>query len=87
MTTRATTTAAERIDLLLEQARRFYGLDLVGEAIARMRHVLSQVDRELRATNDPETRHDIETRRAYAIHMLERLGGKPFPSAQQHGTI
>ena len=86
MSTRITTTAAERIDVLLQHARKFYELDQVGEAIARTRHALSQCDKELRGTTDPETVRDIHTRRAYALWMLERLGGKPFPSAQ-HATV
>ncbi|MDQ3031235.1 MAG: hypothetical protein M3Y87_02375 [Myxococcota bacterium] len=86
MSIRVTTTAAERIDVLLQHARKFYELDQVGEAIARTRHALSQCDKELRGAADEGTAREIQTRRAYALWMLERLGGKPFPS-NQHATI
>lgn len=83
MSTRVTTTAAERIDVLLQHARRFYELDQVGEARARFQHALSHCDRELREATDPETVRDIGTRRAYAAWMLGRLGAKPMTAAQQ----
>jgi hypothetical protein len=86
MSTRLTTTPAERIDLLLAQAHRFYELDLVGEAITRTRHVLTKVDAELRGTTDLRDRRDLETRRTYAIHLLQRLGGKPFPAPPVHAA-
>ncbi|UJR86015.1 hypothetical protein [Sandaracinus amylolyticus] len=87
MSTRDVTTPTERIDLLLEQARHFLELDLVGEAIARTRHALAQCEKELAHASDAATRHEIITRREIAIDLLNRLGGKPLPSDEEHGTI
>jgi len=87
MSTRDVTTGTERIDLLLEQARHFLELDLIGEAIARTRHALAQCEKEIAHADDAATRRDIDTRRAIAIDLLNRLGGKPLPSDEEHGTI
>jgi hypothetical protein len=87
MSTRGTTTPTERIDVLLQHARQFYALDLVGEAIARTRHVLAQCDEEARATRDESTLREIETRRTYALQMLERLGGRRIRPAPERATI
>lgn len=87
MSTRATTTAAERIDMLLQQARHFLELDLIGEATARTRHALAQCEKELALHDDPGVRRDVLTRRGIALDLLARLGGKPLPSTQEHSTI
>lgn len=87
MSSRYTTTPAERIDVLLQHARQFYALDLVGEAIARTRHVLELCDKEALAARDESTLRDIETRRAYAEQMLERLGGRRIRPAPERATI
>jgi hypothetical protein len=74
MSTQIITTPVEQIDVLLRQAEQFYSLDLVGEAIARLRYVLSRCDEEIRSTHDEHLKLEISARRTYAMQMLERLG-------------
>lgn len=87
MSTRSTTTPAERIDLLLQQAQQFRDLDVIEEAIARLRHALAQCEKELRLAADPRTAREIETRRAYAIEQLRALGAPPRPTTHEHSTF
>ena len=87
MSTREVTTPAERIDLLLHQVQQFLDLDLHGEAIARARHALAQCEKELAQAEDPAIRQDILTRQHLAIDLLNRMGGKPLPSDEEHSTI
>lgn len=87
MSTRETTTPAERIDMLLHQVEQFRALELHGEAVARARHALAQCEKELAHTGDPHERREILVRRSLALELLRRLGGPPLPSTQEHGTI
>lgn len=74
MTTRTVVTPVEEIDLLLRQAEQFYALDLVGEAIARLRHVLLRCKREEGRARDEQAKRELGARKVYTIQMLERLG-------------
>lgn len=77
MSTRAVIEPVEEIDLMLRQAEQFYALDLVGEAIARLRHVLSRCAAEVDNARDEHTKRELGARKVYTIHMLERLGALP----------
>lgn len=68
-----TTNATQRLDLMLVQAERFLATGQRGEALARARQLLVQVDRELEAQG-LEASPAIEMRRTLARRFLEEHG-------------
>ena len=79
-----TTTAPQRIDMLLAQAERFLDLDLHGEAIARAKQVIAYAERGRRRAGDDETRAAFESRRLLGEALLERLGE---PARNRQGEL
>lgn len=68
-----TTNATQRLDMMLAQAEAFLARGERGEALARVRHLLAEAEREL-GLQGPEARAAIEARRSLARAFLEVHG-------------
>lgn len=67
-----TTTAVQRVDMLLVQAERFAQLTGAEEAVARARQVIAYAERE--RARHPELSDELRMRAVLAEALIARLG-------------
>jgi predicted Zn-dependent peptidase len=67
-----TTTAVQRVDMLLAQAERFAELKAEEEAFARARQVIAYAERE--SARDPSLTDALRMRALLAESLIRRLG-------------
>lgn len=67
-----TTTAVQRVDMLLAQAERFAELNAEEEAFARARQVIAYAERE--SSRDPSVAGALRMRALLAESLIHRLG-------------
>jgi hypothetical protein len=67
-----TTTAVQRVDMLLVQAERFAQVTSAEEGVARARQVIAYAERE--SARHPELADDLRMRAMLAESLIARLG-------------
>jgi hypothetical protein len=70
--TERTTTAVQRVDMLLVQAERFAQMTGIEEAVARARQVIAYAERE--SARHPELAGELRMRAMLAESLITRLG-------------